>query len=113
MLELYQIIIVLMSLITILLVSKRFHNDTLSIGTYLEWLFIWVLIIIVAIFPGISVEIASIAGLGRGLDAIYILSIIILFYLLFKLYNKIEDQKKRINELVSELAVQNGNEDEY
>ncbi|WP_367400588.1 DUF2304 family protein [Methanosphaera stadtmanae] len=47
--------------------------------------------------------------MGRGLDALYILSIIILFYLLFKLYNKIEDQKKRINKLVSELALDNEN----
>ena len=107
--ELYQIIIIVVSVAVILLVSKRFRNDTLSIGTYIEWLFIWILVILAALFPQISINLASFAGLGRGLDALYILSIIILFYLLFKLYNKIEDQKKRINKLVSELALDNEN----
>ena len=103
--ELYQIIIIVVSVAVILLVS----NDTLSIGTYIEWLVIWILVILAALFPQISINLASFAGLGRGLDALYILSIIILFYLLFKLYNKIEDQKKRINKLVSELALDNEN----
>ena len=107
--ELYQIIIIVVSVAVILLVSKRFRNDTLSIGTYIEWLVIWILVILEALFPQISIILASFAGLGRGLDALYILSIIILFYLLFKLYNKIEDQKKRINKLVSELALDNEN----
>ena len=38
--ELYQIIIIVVSVAVILLVSKRFRNDTLSIGTYIEWLVI-------------------------------------------------------------------------
>lgn len=107
--ELYQIIIIVVSVAVILLVSKRFRNDTLSIGTYIEWLVIWILVILASLFPQISINLASFAGLGRGLDTLYILSIIILFYLLFKLYNKIEDQKKRINKLVSELALDNEN----
>ena len=107
--ELYQIIIIVVSVAVILLVSKRFRNDTLSIGTYIEWLVIWILVILAALFPQISINLASFAVLGRGLAALYILSIIILFYLLFKLYNKIEDQKKRINKLVSELALDNEN----
>ena len=61
--ELYQIIIIVVSVAVILLVSKRFRNDTLSIGTYIEWLVIWILVILAALFPQISINLASFAGL--------------------------------------------------
>lgn len=112
MFETYQIIIIVISIIALVLISRRFQNDSLSLGTYIGWLIIWVLVIIAALFPQISIDIAYFTGLGRGLDALYILAILILFYFLFKLYNKIEDQRKRINELVSELAIQKQEKDE-
>ena len=45
------------------------------------------------------------------LRGIYIISIIFLFYIVFKLYNKMEKQKKRINDLVSELALKDNEEE--
>lgn len=102
----YQIIIIIISLLAMFLITRRFQKDTLNLGMYLLWLAIWILVIIAAVFPEISIHLASIFGLGRGLDVLYITAIIILFYLLFKLFNRIEDQKKRINKLVSELALQ-------
>lgn len=102
----YQLAILIISILAIAFITKRFHNDALSVGTYLGWFCIWILVILAGLFPGISVHLARITGLGRGLDALYIIAIIIVFYVLFKLYNKIEDQKRRINDLVSELALQ-------
>ncbi len=103
----YQIIILILSIAAILLATYRFRNNTFSNSNYLLWLIVWILVIIIALFPQITSIIANTFGFGRGLDAILIIGTILIFYLLFKLYNKIEDQRKRINDLVSQLAVYN------
>ncbi|WP_455644758.1 DUF2304 family protein [Methanosphaera sp.] len=108
----YQILIIIAIIIATIFVSKRFYDDVLSVGLYCTWLIIGILVILAALFPQISINIALITGLGRGLDALYIIAILMLFYISFKLFNRIEDQKKRINELVSELAIQKQNDDE-
>ena len=66
---------------------------------------------LITIFPGITSAFAGIFGFGRGLDVVYIASIIFSFYIMFKLYNKTEKQRKRIDELVSELAIKDHEND--
>ncbi len=58
-----------------------------------------------AIFPQVSTILADIFGIGRGLDALYIMGFIVLLYISFRLYNKVEEQTKRINDLVTQLAI--------
>ncbi len=69
------------------------------------WLIVWVAIMLFAIFPQLSTIFARIFGLGRGLDALYILAFVILLYVIFRLYNTVDKQTKRINNLVSQLAI--------
>lgn len=108
----YQIIILIVSIIAIALSIKRYHEDNMGLSYFVAWVIIWLLVILFSIFPHISNSIAGIFGFGRGLDTLYIFSIILLFYIVFKLYNKIEDQNKRINELVSEIAIYNQKQEE-
>ncbi|MBE6493992.1 MAG: DUF2304 family protein [Methanosphaera stadtmanae] len=103
----YQIIVLILSIVAILAATYRFRNNAFSNSNYLLWLITWILIIIIALFPNITSFIANTFGFGRGLDAILVLATILIFYILFKLYNKIEDQRRRINQLVSQLAVYN------
>lgn len=106
----YQIILLLVSLIGIALGFYRYKNDSFSNSVFALWTIVWIIIIIVTLFPTLTTQFANFFGLGRGLDSVYIVSILFLFYIVFKLYNKIEQQKKRINELVSQLTLKD-NED--
>lgn len=103
----YQIIILILSIGAIIAASYRFRNNTFSNTNYLLWLIVWILVIIIDLFPQVTAYIANTFGFGRGLDAILVLGTILIFYILFKLYNKIEDQRRRINKLVGQLAVYN------
>ena len=103
----YQIIIFIISIIAILFSVKKYHEDNFSLATFVAWIVLWLLVIIVSVFPNITTSIASLFGLGRGLDALYIAAIILSYYAMFKLYNKMDEQRKRINELVSEIAIYN------
>lgn len=107
----YQIILLIISILGILLGIHRFRDESFSNSVFALWTIVWVIIIIVTIFPSITTYFANFFGIGRGLDSVYIVSILFLFYIVFKLYNKMEQQKKRINELVSQLTLKE-NEDQ-
>ena len=103
----YQIIILILSIVAIIMATYRFKNNSFSNSGYVLWWILWLLVVLITLFPQITSIIANTFGFGRGLDAILVLATILIFYLLFKLYNKIEDQKRRIDQLVSQLAVYN------
>lgn len=106
----YQIILLLLSIIGIALGIYRYRNESFNNSVFALWTFVWIIIIIVTLFPTITTHFANLFGIGRGLDSVYIVSILFLFYIVFKLYNKIEQQKKRINELVSQLTLKENEE---
>ena len=106
----YQIILLLISIIGIVLGIYRYKNESFSNSVFALWTFVWIIIIVVTLFPSITTHFANLFGIGRGLDSMYIVSILFLFYIVFKLYNKIEQQKKRINELVSQLTLKENEE---
>ncbi|WP_323735585.1 DUF2304 domain-containing protein [Methanosphaera sp. ISO3-F5] len=101
----YQIILLVLSIIGILFGIYQFRRDSFSNFVLSLWICAWIVVMIVTVFPDITTSFARFFGFGRGLDIVYIISILFLFYIVFKLYNKMEKQKKRINELVSELAL--------
>lgn len=82
----------------------RFKERALSIGSFFSWTLIWVLALLFVFDPNLSNIIAKTAGLGRGADAVFLLSIILLFYLVFRLYVKIDAIDKHLTTLVIELS---------
>lgn len=106
----YQVIILIISIIGIALGYYRYRNDSFSTMVFTLWMLVWIAVIFVTLFPQFTTALALVFGLGRGLDAVYIVAILFLFYIVFKLYNKMEKQKKRINDLVSELALKENEE---
>jgi hypothetical protein len=109
MIELYQIIAIVLGLIAILYSIIRFRNGMMSIGMLLLWIAIWFIIIIISLYPNDTNYLASYTGIGRGLDFVLILGILLSFYLIFKMYNKIENIEEELTDLVREIAIQNKN----
>ena len=109
MIELYQIIAIILGLIAILYSILRFRDGKMSLGMLLAWILIWVIIIIISLYPNDTNYLASYSGIGRGLDFVLILGILVSFYLIFKMYNKIENIEEELTDLVRELAIQNKN----
>ena len=107
MIELYQVIAIILGLIAILYSILRFRDGKMSIGMLLVWILIWLIIIIISIYPNDTNYLASYTGIGRGLDFVLILGILVCFYLIFKMYNKIENIEEELTDLVREIAIQN------
>ncbi|ASJ01075.1 DUF2304 domain-containing protein [Thermococcus gorgonarius] len=73
----------------------------------LSWGLVIGVFIIIALFPlRISTEIKDLLGLGRGLDALFVVSIGLLFLLLFELYAKIDRVEREITELTRKVGIE-------
>ena len=109
MVMIYQYIGVLIGIIGIIYTLLRFREGKMSLGMLIVWNAIWIIIIIISIFPKSTGELATLTGVGRGLDLIFILGIIGCYYLIFKIYNMIENIEQEITHLVREIALQREN----
>ncbi len=111
MIELYQIIAIIVSIIVLILSILRFRDGKMSLGMLMVWIVIWLIIIIISIYPNDTNYLASYTGIGRGLDFVLIIGLILSFYLIFKMYNKMEVIEEELTNLIRELAIQNKNTD--
>lgn len=104
----YQIVGILIGFFGIIITILRFRDGKMSMGMMFLWNMIWLILILISIYPALTSFFASVTGIGRGLDVILILGLIMSFYLNFKLYNRIETVEEEFTDLVREIAIQNG-----
>jgi hypothetical protein len=91
---------------------RKRHRGHLTVIESLFWSTLWVVIAGVAFLPGVLSWLASLVGVGRGVDLLVYLSIIALFYISFKVYDKIHRVEEEITELVRELAIDRADDDD-
>lgn len=77
----------------------RFRERTISSSSAVFWLLIWAATLILVLNPKISDKIAGFLGLSRGIDTIFFLALILIFYLTFRLYVKIDSVDKELTDL--------------
>ena len=83
----------------------RAKDKKISLRELLFWLAVWGTLLFVVFFPHITTYIATWAGIGRGIDVIIYASLGILYYLVFRLYVKLEEIEMEITKLVREIAI--------
>jgi hypothetical protein len=104
----YQIFGIFVGIVALVFTFIRFKEGKMSLSMLFVWSAIWLIIILISIQPTITSSLATITGIGRGLDLFLILGLIGSFYLIFKIYNMIEGMQEDISKLVREIAIQNG-----
>ncbi len=103
--ELIQIIGLIISIFAISRVILQVRKNTMTIESALFWIFIWLAVILSVVFPNTLGHLAKITGVGRGVDVIIYLSIIVLFYMVYRNYIKMENMEREITKLVREIAI--------
>ena len=71
------------------------------------WILLWSLVIFIAIFPQTIESLAKIFGVDRGVDLAIYSSIIMLSYLIFRLYAQITNMEKKITKIIRTVAIKN------
>lgn len=102
-----QVIAILVLVYLLLRIYKDYQSGRVEWQSLLSWSIIIAIFVIVAVFPvRISMEIKDLLGLGRGLDALFVVSIGLIFLLIFELYAKIDKTEREITELTRKVAIE-------
>lgn len=105
----YQYVGIVIGIIGIIYTILRFREGKMSLGMLFVWSIIWIILIGLSIYPEATGFFAGITGIGRGLDVILILGLIGCYYLIFRIYNMIENIEQEITHLVREMALKREN----
>ncbi len=94
-----SIMIFVFSLFALSRVILRSKDKSISFRESIFWVLIWITIAGLTIFPQITDKISTVVGIGRGVDATFFVAIIFLFYIIFRLYVKIDQLDRDITSL--------------
>lgn len=83
----------------------RFKERKLSSFAFIFWIFIWLAGVIAIFFPDLTSSFAQIVGIGRGVDVVLYASIVVIFYLLFRIYIMVEDSRRQVTEVARKVAL--------
>ena len=100
-----QILIIVFALFAVTRTVLQFKKGAVSRHWLLFWMLFWVGAGTVAALPQTADTLARIVGVGRGADVVIYLSLIVIFYLIFRLYVKIEQVESEITRLVRKLSM--------
>jgi len=104
---LIQIILILIIAIIIFRLVAKLKSREVSVKQFIGWLVIWLVAIVIVIWPELTVLVANSVGVGRGSDLVIYLAIIFLFYTIFRLLMRIEKMEKNLTKLVQNDAIKN------
>ena len=102
---LIQILLVAFALFAFSRVFLRFKDKRLARNEFIFWAIIWVGAIIILILPNSLSHLSNLLGISRPVDLIIYVSIALMFYLIFRLYVKIETAEQEITKIVREKAI--------
>lgn len=112
MLTIIQILLILFAVFAWSRAFLRMRSKNISIGEFSFWSLIWSAVIIIGIVPEIISKLSAIVGIGRGTDLAIYVGIILLFYLMFRLYVKVDSQNREVTKLVREIAIRDAKNSE-
>ena len=82
-----------------------FRQRKIGAIALLLWLFLWTGFAVVVLFPETAVVLAHLLGISRGVDLALYLSVMLIFFLLFRIYVRLEQVDRQITQIVRAVAL--------
>ena len=73
--------------------------------TALFWFVVWLAVLFVVFFTPVIDALSKPIGVGRGIDLVVYISILVLFFVVFQLNMKLDRLEREITKLVREIAL--------
>lgn len=102
-----HIIVLIFALFALSRAVLRWKERAISVFEFLFWTSVWTVLLILVLIPDVTTIVSRWWGIGRGIDSILYVSIIALFYLIFRLYVKQEAHQQAMTKLVRYYAIVN------
>jgi len=99
----YLVLVFVTLMIFLLLLDLK--DKKINLRKFLSWTLIWIILALIAFFPEIVIFSANLIGIERPKDLPIYISIILLFYLLFKVGIKLEKIEQNITKITRTIAL--------
>ena len=103
----YSIFFPIIAILAFIWFLYRYLTEKQSLPTVILWTILCLFVIVFSIFPSFSERFARLLGITRGLDFIIIALFVVMSYIIFRLFIKIDNLEEEINKIVKEVALSN------
>jgi len=103
----FQFLIIIFALFAISRTISSFKKGKVNTKGLIIWTGLWLTVSIVTLLPQTTNFSAKILGVSRGTDVVVYLSIILLFYIVFKIYIKLEKIESNISTIIKKITLRN------
>lgn len=100
-----QILVTLFSALIIGKALSKLKSREAHMYTVLAWIIFWLFVVFLIWQPDLTNYLAAFLQVTRGADAVFYLSLIIIFYLFFKIFVTIEKIESDITTIVRNTAL--------
>lgn len=107
-----QFIILIFIIFVFSRIIYRFKKGDITVRELFIWFIFWLGVAGAVIMPKKTDIIARLVGVERGADLLVYLSIIVLFFIVFKIIVKVEKIDRNITEIVRQAALEKDKENE-
>ncbi len=100
-----KIFFILFSLFGLSRIFVRVRKRELSYALAVLGVIIWACVIIFALWPELLNRLADLVGIGRGVDTAVYISIVVIFYLVFRVFVRLEKMEDHLTTIVRQNAL--------
>lgn len=100
-----QVVLLSLAVLIIGLVTLRYRQGRIGTFAFLLWFFLWAAAAFVILFPNSTAGVARFLGIGRGADLVLYLGAILILYLIFRLFVRLEQIDRNVTKIVRSLAL--------
>jgi hypothetical protein len=100
-----KIILLIFILFVLSRIVWRFLKKEIHRGELIIWLIFWLLVALAVLLPQTTDLLAQKVGVSRGADLLVYISVLVLFYLVFRMLVKLEKIDSQITKIVREVAL--------
>jgi small membrane protein len=100
-----QLILIAFALFALTRAILRYKNNEITFAEFIFWAIVWVGVIIMSLMPKLLGGVADFLGVSSGISLLVYISIILLFYLVFRAYVRLDHQDQKITQLIRELTI--------
>lgn len=102
---LIQIFLILAFVTAFYVTWKRYSQHVITLAEAVSWSVLWSGGVAVTLIPEITERLASVFGVGRGVDLILYAAVAIQFFLIFKLFINHERMERKLTDMVRNDAL--------
>lgn len=100
-----QLLALLFVLFALWRVIAKFRRRELKITEFLMWLVFWLAVAVAFLTPESLTRIANLMGIGRGADLVLYVAVVVVFYLMFRIFIRLEKMERHLTKIVRRDAL--------